>query len=352
LRVALFFDGKNHMKALRRAAADRWLDHGALAEWVVSHVGGSTLAAAYYYTGVPSPHEDNDRHALSDLLDELERRPGFFVRRFNRRASTRECPHCGEVVAYTEEKMVDTSIVADMILLATRDAFDIAVVFSGDLDIAPGLAALHALGKRGWVATFGDDNLSRTLSRSAWGVVDLLEHVHRFSFADLATSHPRRVPTEPTQVDDELLRELRRAEAHFEAGGGFVGAHYFIHRWKGHHIPDAPELRRQAVQRLIDEGRAETYEVDGKTALRVAPSERREVDKREAEAHGARERDREDDARELQPVFDDDDSLAPGAIATEVFRRPVLDEDETVEVRIPDAIRSTIRRRVVVRGKD
>ena len=146
-RVALFFDGKNHMKDLRRTAEDRWLDHGTLAEWVVKKVEGDQLHAAYYYTGVPNPHDDNrDRHALSDLLDELERRPGFFVRRFNRRATTRECPHCKGVIAYTEEKMVDTSLVSDMIMLAVRDAFDIAVVFSGDLDIAPGLEALHGLG--------------------------------------------------------------------------------------------------------------------------------------------------------------------------------------------------------------
>src|SRR5262245_12096529 len=102
MRVALFFDGKNHMKDLRRTAQDRWLDHGALAEWIVAHVGGTRFAGAYYYTGVPTAQDDTgDRHALTDLLDELEKRPGFFVRRFNRRATTRECPHCEQVISYT-----------------------------------------------------------------------------------------------------------------------------------------------------------------------------------------------------------------------------------------------------------
>jgi hypothetical protein len=50
MRVALFFDGKNHMKDLRRTAQDRWLDHGALADWIVKHVGGTRFAGAYYYT--------------------------------------------------------------------------------------------------------------------------------------------------------------------------------------------------------------------------------------------------------------------------------------------------------------
>ena len=129
--------------------------------------GGGTMSAAYYYTGVPGPQDDSDRHALSDLLDELERRPGFFVKRFNRRANTRDCPHCRNVIAYTEEKMVDTSLVADLIMMAVRDVYDVAVVFTGDLDVAPGLEAVRDLGKHAWVATFGDSGLSRTLSRSA-----------------------------------------------------------------------------------------------------------------------------------------------------------------------------------------
>jgi uncharacterized LabA/DUF88 family protein len=229
------------------------------------------MFAAYYYTGIPNPHDDGgERHALSDLLEELERRPGFFVRRFNRRATTRECPHCSNAIAYTEEKMVDTSLVTDLVMLAVQDAYDVAVVFSGDLDIAPGLTAIQSLGKQGWIATFGSGGLSRSLVRSAWGAIDLLEHIEEYSYGDLATTARPRVIHSSDHTDDEVLRELQRAEAHFLAGGGFVGAHYFIHRWKGHGIPDAPELRRQAVERLLATGRVETYDVDGKTALRVA----------------------------------------------------------------------------------
>lgn len=316
-RVALFFDGKNHMKDLRRTAEDRWLNHGALAEWVTKHVGGDHLSAAYYYTGVPNPNEDTgDRHALTDLLEELERRPGFFVKRFNRRASTRECPHCKRVIAYTEEKMVDTSMVADMVTLAVRDAYDIAVVFSGDLDLAPGLQAIHALGKQGWIATFGDYGLSRSLTRSAWGTLNLLDFIDQFSYADLGEVKPpkRDAPEVPEAIDSEVLRELRRAQAHFAAGGGFVGAHYFIHRWKGHAIPDAPEERRQSLQRLMQRNLAETYSVDGKTALRAV---------------------------------DEDADAEPTAILRPPPQAVYSSDDEevTVEMRVPEAIKR-IRRTV------
>ena len=191
MRVALFFDGKNHMKDLRRTAQDRWLDHGALADWVVKHVGGERFVGAFYYTGVPSAQDEgNDRHALSDLLEELERRPGFFVKRFNRRAQTRDCPHCGKLITYTEEKMVDTSLVVDLVTGAMNDTFDCAVIFSGDLDVAPGLAALRTVGKIAWIATFGDIGLSRSLLREAWSHIDLLAHIERQCAEHTARGHP------------------------------------------------------------------------------------------------------------------------------------------------------------------
>ncbi len=361
MRVALFFDGKNHMKDLRRAAGDRWLDHEALAKWAVEFVGGTHLFAAYYYTGVPTPQDEGqERHALSDLLEDLENKQGFFVRRFNRRASTRECPHCNEVIAYTEEKMVDTSLVADMITFAVRDAYDIAVVFSGDLDLAPGLQAAHALGKRAWIATFGESGLSRSLTRAAWGTIDLLEHIDSFSFADLATAPVEKIPETPEEIDNEMLRELRRAQAHFAAGGGFVGAHYFIHRWKGHHIPDAPELRRQSLQRLMGTHMVETYVSDGKTALR-AVSEGGEVeDFAEGEPGPPLELAVDEALQTLpttlppKPVMPPTTrTVSPSMPPTVTVRRAAApkevvvraEEDETVEVRLSDTMKR-MRRQV------
>jgi len=354
MRVALFFDGKNHMKDLRRAAGDRWLDHEALAKWAVEFVGGTQLFAAYYYTGVPTPQDEGqERHALSDLLEDLENKQGFFVRRFNRRASTRECPHCNEVIAYTEEKMVDTSLVADMITFAVRDAYDIAVVFSGDLDLAPGLQAAHALGKRAWIATFGEGGLSRSLTRAAWGTINLLDHIDSFSFADLAAAPPEKIPETPEEIDNEMLRELRRAQAHFAAGGGFVGAHYFIHRWKGHQIPDAPDLRRQSLQRLMGTHMVETYVSDGKTALR-AVSEGGEVEDftGEVEAGPPLELAVDEALQTLpttlppKPVLPAATrTVAPAPMPTVTVRRsatkdaPKVEEDETVEVRLSDTMK-------------
>ncbi len=276
MRVALFFDGKNHMKDLRRAVNDRWIDHGRLARWVVDHVGGTRMFAAFYYTGVPVPGEEHsERNGLTTLLEDLERRPGFFVHRFNRRAASRECPHCHQDIVYTEEKQVDTSLVADVILHAARDSYDIAVLFSGDADVVPAAEAARSFGKVVWVATFHSAAMSRSLTRAAWSTLDLGRHLDAFSVTDVESGSEATAPTTAMpeeETDKNMLRELRRAELHFSAGGGFVGSQYFLHRWKGHGIPDTPEDRRASVQRLVTAGLAEAYAVDGRGALRAKVS--------------------------------------------------------------------------------
>ena len=138
------------------------------------------------------------------------------------------------------------------------------VVFESVLPLADG-GELSLLNTHLSAFSRGDGTLGRQ-------VQTLLEHLDAFSYGELrSASHTVVEPVAPkdTDVDREILRELERAEEHFTSGGGFVGAHYFIHRWKGHDIPDAPEARRAALQRLMDGNRVETYTVDGKTALRL-----------------------------------------------------------------------------------
>lgn len=274
MRVALFFDGKNHFESLRRVVEGRAMDHAALARFVVERVGGTRMVGAWYYTGLPDEAAELralgrcDRKPLEVFLDRIERIPGFFVRRFPRRLRESECPHCGGTVHGTEEKQVDTSLVADTILMAVRDAYDIAVVFSGDLDVTPALEVLQGLGKPGYVATFGTVGLARGLARAAYDVIDLYPHLDQFATASGAVESG--IPASHAEVDAAILRELARAHEHFSAGGGFVGAQYFFNRWRGPGLPATPELRRASAQRLEAAGQVVFEEIDGKLALRPA----------------------------------------------------------------------------------
>ena len=271
IRVALYLDGKNHMRDLRHAAPDRWIDHGALARWVVAAVGGTDLAAAHYYTGVPNPaDEPQPRSVLQDLLDGLERLPGFFTHRYMRHHAKHTCTACGVTETYTREKLVDTSLVSDVVLHAAQDRYDIAVILSGDLDLMPAIEAAHALGKRAWLATFGSGHVHRKLRDAAWGQLDLSTAIDVVG-RPVVDAAVQAGPVEPG--DEVVVRELARAEKMFAASGGFVGSQYFLNRWRGGGLTEDVTQRRAMLDRLIGARAVEVYEVDGKSALRVGAVE-------------------------------------------------------------------------------
>ena len=157
MRVAIFIDGKNFYAGWKDRAGGRRIDFGEMARWVVTRAGGQALWGAYYYTGVETgPAASTEGQLkLTGFLDMLEMQPGFFVERFPRKANTFQCAACGAENRYTQEKEVDTTMVADMLRFAAVDAFDVLVLMSGDADYAPAIEGVRAIGKQAFVATWG-----------------------------------------------------------------------------------------------------------------------------------------------------------------------------------------------------
>ncbi len=108
MRVAIFFDGKNFHSGLRATAGTARLDYPKLADWLVSRAGGDSMWGAHYYTGVERGEEakSESQQGLLRFLRALELEPGYFVKRFDRKADRTVCPHCGGETTYTQEKEV------------------------------------------------------------------------------------------------------------------------------------------------------------------------------------------------------------------------------------------------------
>lgn len=297
MRVALFIDGKNFYAGWKDKAGGRRIDFREMASWLVHRAGGSSLWGAYYYTGVETgPGASSEGQLkLTGFLDMLEMQPGFFVERFPRRTQSFICANCGCENRYTQEKEVDTTMVADMLRFAAVDAFDILVLMSGDADHAPAVEGVRAIGKQAHVATWGGAGLSSRIRRVAFDHIDLLEGLPHFGridegippsgpcssvLADLVSpssrafvrvdSEGREPPSEPPtpQTRTLFLEELRRAQDKFH--GGYVGANYFVTRWASEALADNPETRRRVLDALVLDGLIEVYDApDGKKAIRV-----------------------------------------------------------------------------------
>jgi uncharacterized LabA/DUF88 family protein len=291
VRIAIFFDGKNFYSGWRATAEGLVVDFVKLSQWLVRKAGGSRLWGAYYYTGIETGeaacHESQRR--LVTFLDQLEFLPGFFVHRFPRKARQRRCEKCGGIARYTQEKEVDTTMVADMLRLAAVDAFDAAVLVSGDSDHAPAVEGVRTLGKQVYVATWGQEGLSPRVRKAAFDHIDLKDGLAEFASTPQPVDSPRPIATvqsaaiqtampdgqvKPTRGDGSedaetaFLQELACAESRFK--GGYVGVNYFLKKWKSRRLSEGFQARNRILQKLLAKGRIETFDApDGKKALRA-----------------------------------------------------------------------------------
>ncbi|MCE9583738.1 MAG: NYN domain-containing protein, partial [Planctomycetes bacterium] len=186
---------------------------------------------------------------------------------------------------------VDTTIVADMLRLAASGAFDVAVLLSGDADLVPAVEGVRALGKQVFVASWGSSGLSARIRRAAFDHIDLLAGLPEFErLGGFHTSpaagapaiapapqvpangaHPAPVAplsNDPAVYDAACLDEIGKAQAAMP--GGYVGAHFFVTRWRSGKLPDIPDFRRRTLDRLVEQKKAEVYLTeDGVQAVRL-----------------------------------------------------------------------------------
>lgn len=77
------------------------------------------------------------------------------------------------------EKGVDTALVTDLLLLATKNAFDVAIVCAGDADFIRAIEGVKDMGKQIYVASF-DHSCSRDLRSAALGYISLTANGAKF----------------------------------------------------------------------------------------------------------------------------------------------------------------------------
>jgi NYN domain len=294
MKICIFFDGQNFYRSLQRYDDSLRVDYDRLAVWITQAVGGpgAMFGGAYYYVGVSA----DAPVVVEGFLKGLELRPGYFVKRDRRVRRSVRCPACGIDNEYTTEKRVDTRLVADLIHYAANNAYDAAVLVSGDDDFVPAVEAVNALGKQVWVATWSADELSTDLRVRCFGHLSLSDGIATFRTDRVPRERgpapfrmegraprpltPRLAPalTAPVRPAPEValeraLGELQRAEARLP----HVSRGYFVMRWKSHLLPPAGQEREQLVQAMLEAGVAEEIEVtgpDGRVVIALRSRER------------------------------------------------------------------------------
>lgn len=139
-RVAIYIDGGNFYQRIRDAGIPRGsrFDYSALAHFLTR---GRQIVSKRYYVGVVRNHDhtaksqqlvDGQQRFLANLEAE-----GYLIER-------------GRIVYdhKIREKGIDVKIAVDLIVGATSDEYDTAVVASSDTDLIPAIKHVISIGKK------------------------------------------------------------------------------------------------------------------------------------------------------------------------------------------------------------
>lgn len=292
LRLRIFIDGKyfhSGWKIHGGYDTERQLDFKLLAGWIAKQVtdkvGITTqYIGATFYTGVEDANggqaNSQSQQRLLGFLRMLEHVDGYKVVRLPRRNRSIRCSICNGESSFSQEKEVDTTITVDMLDGLYTNAFDVAVLISGDADLAPPVRYLNSHGVVTIVGHWHGEGFSDTLRVAAYSNIDLMLGNSAFgcnfnSATDAEDTGDNRVEKKLTTSDllrhhKLVLSELSAAEVKFE--NGFVGRGFFIHRWRSSNREFASGNERELIlDDLIGARLVESYyvESEGKTDVAV-----------------------------------------------------------------------------------
>jgi uncharacterized LabA/DUF88 family protein len=187
LRVRVFVDFWNFSLSLRRendGFMTNWSGLGQLfAREAGKIVDSATGFEALHVYGSFDPAKPQDVKLRNWFTNWLDKQPGTHVILLERQKKRGypKCPHCqheavkcvecGGDMRGTEEKGVDTRMVADMISLAWADAYDVAILVSADRDFVPVAEFLQTKGIKVIHGAFPPSG--SLLSQKCWASMDI-----------------------------------------------------------------------------------------------------------------------------------------------------------------------------------
>ncbi len=137
-RVAVYVDGFNLYFGLRAKGWKRyyWLDLRRMSENLMKP--GERLVKVRYFTArvFPEPGDPGKPKRQNTYLDALATLSDLHIHYGYHMTKEQRCLSCGTVRQTYEEKMTDVNIAVELLGDAQDDAFDTAIIVTGDGDMA------------------------------------------------------------------------------------------------------------------------------------------------------------------------------------------------------------------------
>ncbi|WP_413989357.1 NYN domain-containing protein [Labrys okinawensis] len=196
LRVRIFVDWWNFSLSLKRKDSNFNTDWRPIGPLLASEAGkmvdpsAPAIFEGMHVYGSFDPNKPNDVRLRNWFTNKLDKMPGTHVVLLARQkkkgypkcpqcqAEATHCHACGADMRGTEEKGVDTRIVADMISLAWAQAYDVAVLVSADRDFVPVAEFLQTKGIKVVHGAFPPNGSH--LSQKCWANIDISKLMAQF----------------------------------------------------------------------------------------------------------------------------------------------------------------------------
>ena len=173
-RIAIFIDGSNLYHALQNNFGRHDLNYELFTEKLCA---GRRLYRTYYYNVLQDPAQRPEgSRDQQDFLEVLRKTPYLEMRLGGTKTSQ----------GTTVEKGVDVTLATDLVDLAWRDYYDVALIVSGDADFAYAVQTVKNKGKHVEVAYFEGG-----VSRDMLAVADVTVPLNRAFFTGLWAGHRR-----------------------------------------------------------------------------------------------------------------------------------------------------------------
>ena len=145
-RVTVYIDGLNLHYGVRSRGWERyqWIDPWALSENLLKPE--QRLQAVHYFAAkfLTESGDPDKTTRQNEYLEALEAIDGLTVHYGYHQAVRRRCSTCGALYGAYEEKGTDVNIATRMVCDAYEDVFDVAILVSGDGDLAGPVRAIRA----------------------------------------------------------------------------------------------------------------------------------------------------------------------------------------------------------------
>ena len=199
VRVIAYIDGFNLYFGLRDSGYKKyyWLNVRLLAQKLLMF--NQELTFTKYFTSRISddPEKEKRQTTYIEALETLRGFKDFEIYYGHYRKDPYECPRCKRVYLVDHEKMTDVSIATEMLLDASTNQFDKALLVSADSDLVPPIRAIRSrYPPKGVTIAFPPSRHSTDLAKAA----------NSFSYINAANLRQSRFPDKIKKEDGFILQ--------------------------------------------------------------------------------------------------------------------------------------------------